>query len=179
MDHEFQIVERRCKICTSSLRDEIDLMLLGESKRPDGRQYRFADIVDWAGDQGLKLSEASLSRHFHNHVQPSIAQSLETQRYMEAVAKATGKKLSLHSALANVIATKALRLLNDSDLSEVDPEKVMRLALMAGRNSMHIEKAEHLLNRETADQVGEKLKREGLSPEIIREIEEQILGLRT
>jgi glutathione S-transferase len=174
---DFKITERRCKICMSSHRDDIDLMLLGETHREDGSQYRYADIVDWAAVRGLQVTEAGLSRHRNNHLQPSVMAALETQRYMEAISKATGRKLSVHSAVANVIATKTLRLLNDMDLETIDAEKVLRVAMRAAEVSLKIEKAERILTEEQVKSVDEKLSKAGLEPETLRQIREELYGL--
>lgn len=179
MEHgDFKIVERRCKICMSNLRDDLDLMLLGETHRDDGQQYRYSDIVDWAAARGLELHDSGLSRHRNNHLQPSVMMALETQNYMEAISKATGRKLSVHSAVANVVATKALKLLNDSDLKELDLEKVLRVAMRAAEVSLKIEKTERVWTEETVKSVDEKLSKAGLEPETLKSIRQDLYGLR-
>lgn len=177
MNNEFKIVEQKCKICMSPLRDQIDEMLSRELTQDDGRHYRYEDIVTWANDRGLYISESGLSRHRSNHQQPSLMAALDAQKYIDAVSAATGRKLSLHSALANVIVSKALRLLDDTDLKEIDLEKVMRLAVMAGRNAMHIEKAEKVLTKATVESVEEKLTKSGASPESIALVKSELYGL--
>lgn len=177
MQSEFKITEQKCKICMSPLRDQIDGMLSRELTRDDGDYYRYAQIVDWAAGRDLTVSESGLSRHRTNHQQPSLMAALDAQKYIDAVSAATGRKLSLHSALANVIVSKALRLLDDTDLKEVDLEKVMRLAVMAGRNAMHIEKAEKGLTKETVASVEEKLTKSGASPEAIALVKAELYGL--
>lgn len=175
--NDFKIVEQKCKICMSPLRDTIDGMLAREITQDDGRYYRYEGIVAWAAGQGLETSESGLSRHRSNHQQPSLMAALEAQNYVDAIGAATGRKLSIHSALSNIIVSKVLRLLDDSDLSEIDPEKAMRLAIMAGRNAMHIEKAEKLLTKATVDSVEEKLSKAGLAPETLQSIREDLYGL--
>lgn len=177
MSNEFKIVEQKCKICMSPSRDQIDGMLSREITQDDGRHYRYEDIVNWANDQGLTISESGLSRHRSNHQQPSLMAALDTQKYIDAVSAATGRKLSLHSALSNIIVSKALRLLDDTDLKEVDIEKVMRLAVMAGRNALHIEKTEAVLTKATVASVEEKLVRSGASPEAIKLVKEELYGM--
>lgn len=177
--HEFKITEQKCKICMSPHRDTLDAMLSRELTRDDGDYYRYSQIVDWATDRGLVISESGLSRHRTNHQQPSLMAALDAQRYIDAVGAATGRKLSLHSALSNIIVSKVLRLLDDTDLSQIDPEKAVRLALMAGRNAMHIEKAEKVLTKETADKIDEKLTKAGLEPETLKSIRTELYGLTT
>jgi glutathione S-transferase len=176
----FQIEERRCKICMSPERERIDAMLLGDTLFEDGRRYQYADIVAAAAGAGLQISKPGLSRHYSNHVQPSLRAMLQTQQTMEAVAKATGKRLSLHTVFANIVTQKVLRLLEDIDrdrLSEVPIEKLLRIGLMAGRNGLHLEKAERLLTAETVKSVEEKLTRAGLEPETLKQIKEELYGL--
>ena len=177
MTNDFKIVEQKCKICMSPLRDQIDGMLSRELTQDDGRHYRYEDIVTWANDRGLYISESGLSRHRSNHQQPSLSAALDAQKYIDAISAATGRKLSLHSALANVIVSKALRLLDDTDLKEVDLEKVMRLAVMAGRNAMHIEKAEKVLTKAAVESVDDKLTKAGLEPETLKSIRQELYGL--
>lgn len=177
MANDFKIVEQKCKICMSPHRDAIDAMLSRDLTRDDGEHYRYDDIVDWAAARGFTISESGLSRHRSNHQQPSLMAALEAQNYVDAIGAATGRKLSIHSALSNIIVSKVLRLLDDSDLSEIDPEKAMRLAIMAGRNAMHIEKAEKVLTKATVDTVEEKLTKSGASPEAIALVKAELYGL--
>lgn len=178
---DFKITERRCKICMSTHRDAIDLMLLGESHREDGSQYRYSDMVDWAAVRGLQVTEPGLSRHRNNHLQPSVMAALETQKYMEAISKATGKKLSLPRAFANVVLNKMLRYVNElgeDSLDGINPDRLLRTGLNAARAAMAIERAEELLTREqVAETVSEGLKRKGLTQETIQLIEREILGM--
>lgn len=179
MEHsDFLITERRCKACMSSLRGEIDARLLGDELHDDGTGWTYEEIVDFAAGRGLQLSPAALSRHRTNHLQPSVAMALETQRYMDAIAQATGRKLSVHSAVANVIATKTLKQLDDLDASEMDPEKLLRVALRAAEVSLKIEKAERYLSAETVEQIDETLVKAGLDPETLTQIRE-MYGLRS
>lgn len=174
----FKITSRRCKVCMSPLRDQIDLLLLGETTHEDGQIWKYSEIVDWCQAHGLIISEASLSRHRSGHLMPAVQAAVETQKAMDAIANATGKKLSLHSAVVNVIATKALRLLDQADLEDVDIDKVLRLAVQAARVSLQIEKVEHYLSKETAQEVSSKLAHNGVPEHVIRQIEEEVLGLR-
>jgi hypothetical protein len=176
----FQITERRCKTCMSPHREMLDAMLLGDDLQEDGSRYQYAGIVAAAAAVGLEISKPGLSRHYSNHLQPSLRAMLQSQQAMEAVAKATGKRLSLHSVFANIVTQKVLRLLEDIDrdrLEEVDLEKLLRIGLMAGRNSLHLEKAERLLTAETVKSVEEKLTKAGLEPETLKQIKEELYGL--
>lgn len=175
---QFLITERRCSVCMSPVRGDVDAMLLGEQRKADDVPYTYDEIVAWAAQRGVQLTPSSLSRHRHNHLQPAVQAAIETQRYMDAMAKATGRKLSLHSAVANVIASKTLRELNDLDVKEMDPEKLLRVALRAAEVSLKIEKAERLLTEEVVQQIDEKLVSAGLKPETLAEIR-RMYGLVT
>lgn len=176
---EYRITERRCKICMSPHRDQIDLMLLGEERQEDGELYRYADLVTWAADRSLAITEAGLSRHRNNHLQPAVMAALETQKYMDAVAKATGRKLSIHSAVANVIASKTLRLLNDLNLEDLNPERVLRVALRAAEVGLKIEQAERNLSDAVIDEVVDKVSKAGLAPDTLKAIREELYGLKS
>lgn len=174
----FRITERRCKVCTSPLRDRIDVMLLGEERRDDGRPYTYADVCDWAAAHGLEISEAGLSRHRNAHLQPAVMAALESERAMQAISTATGRQLSIHRALANVVVSKLLKRLNDDDALEgVGLEKALRVGMRAAEVALKLEKAERVWSAETAEAVKGKLRENGLSEDVIREIEEQVLGL--
>lgn len=174
---EFQVTERRCHVCSSALRAEIDARLLGDVRGPNDKLLTYVEITAWAAEHGVSLTPSGLSRHRHGHLQPSVMMALETQRYMDAIAKATGRKLSLHSAVANVIATKTLRQLDDLDAADIAPEKLLRVALRAAEVSLKIEKAEAMLSPEAAKQIDEKLTASGLAPDVLERIRKEVYGL--
>lgn len=175
---DFQVTERRCKVCMSPIRAEVDARLLGDVRTADDALFTYDDIVQWAIiEHDITLTPSGLSRHRHSHLQPSVLMALETQRYMDAIAKATGRKLSLHSAVANVIATKTLRELDGLDASKLDPEKLLRVALRAAEVSLKIEKAEQALSPEVAAKIDERLSNAGLKPEVLERIRTEIYGL--
>ncbi|GEM_PF-1004052 len=173
----FLLTERRCKVCTSPVRDAIDAMLLGETRGPNDELLTYEGIIAWAAEQGVTLTSSSLSRHRHNHLQPSLQMALETQRHMDAIATATGRRLTLHSAVANVIATKTLRLLDDMDVGEMRPDALLRIALRAAEVGLKLEKAEAALSPEVAKQIDDKLTAAGLSPEVLERIRTEVYGL--
>lgn len=169
---QFLITERRCSVCMSPVRADVDQMLLGEQRKPDDVPYTYDEIVQWAAERGVKLTPSSLSRHRHNHLQPAVVAAIETQRYMDAMAKATGRKLSLHSAVANVIASKTLRMLNDLDLADMKPGEVLRVAMRAAEVSLKIEQVERLLTEEVVQQIDATLVKSGLDPETLAKVRE-------
>lgn len=173
----FLLTERRCKVCTSPVRNAVDAMLLGETRGPDDQLLTYEAIIEFAAGEGVTLTASSLSRHRHNHLQPSLQMALETQRHMDAIAEATGRRLTLHSAVANVIATKTLRLLDDMDVSEIAPERLLRVALRAAEVGLKLERAEAALSPEVAKQIDDRLSAAGLSPEVLERIRTEVYGL--
>jgi glutathione S-transferase len=170
----------RCKICNSSLRDEVDRLLLGDTLHDDGSRFTYEEIVDWCAAQGLTTSTGALSRHRNNHLQPALAAALETQAVVDAITAATGKKLSLHTALANSVAAKVLRLLNEKsdELDKVALDKLLGWAWRYSEVAGKLERNEAALREDVAKTTSEKLTAKGISAETIKEIEEQILGMR-
>ncbi|MFC5596122.1 phage protein Gp27 family protein [Deinococcus cellulosilyticus] len=164
----------------SPLQEDIDMMLIGETRHEDGNPWTYGEIVDWCLYRGLELSVASLSRHRSNHLMPSVQASIEVERQMEAISKATGKKLSIHSALMNSIVMKVLRLLDDTDLSRDDIalDKALRVAVQASRVAMNLQKTEHEFSKEAAQEVSKGLRSRGIPEDVINQIEEEVLGLR-
>ena len=173
----FLLTERRCRVCMSPVRDEVDAMLLGETRGPNDELLTYDAIIAWAASRDVTLTSSSLSRHRHNHLQPSLQLALDTQRHMDAIAAATGRRLTLHSAVANVIATKTLRLLDDLDVGEMRPEQLLRVALRAAEVGLKLEKAEAALSPEVAKQIDDKLTAAGLSPDVLERIRTEVYGL--
>ncbi|NJK43495.1 MAG: DUF3486 family protein [Pleurocapsa sp. SU_196_0] len=155
-------------------------MLVGETLHEDGTRFEYAEIIDWASAHGLQISAGGLSRHRTNHLNPAVQAALETERMISAVSAATGKKLSLHTAIANAIAAKALRVLNDrdGDFDAMQLEKLLTLALRSGEVASRLERTEAAVTKEIAEVATEKMQQRGISAEVIAEIEEQILGMR-
>lgn len=173
----FLVTERRCRVCMCSLRTTVDAMLLGETRDADDQPYTYEAIIAFAAEQGVTLTASGLSRHRHGHLQPSLQMALETQRHMDAIAEATGRRLTLHSAVANVIATKTLRLLDDLDVREIDPERLLRVALRAAEVGLKLERAEAALSPEVAKTIDDKLSAAGLAPEVLERIRTEVYGL--
>jgi hypothetical protein len=179
-DNLFTITERRCKVCMSKLREQIDGMLMGDIEL-ENRKYTYAEIIAFALESGLELSAGGLTRHRANHLMPSMRRMLETQRNMEAIEKATGKKLSLPRVFTGLVLSKILRQLEDLDeveLKLVDPLKLMREGTRAAQAALQIEKAESLLSpKEMSEAIKPALEKKGISQETIELIEKEILGL--
>lgn len=169
--------EARCKICNSPLRDEIDEMLLGNHCKDDGSRWRMEEIVDWGRERGLHTSIAALSRHKNNHLNPAIQAALETERMVEAISQATGRKLSVARAYANAVLAKTLRVLDDLDWQSLDDNQRLRAidrGLRAGEVLSRLERADVRL--EVAAKVEATLSEAGASAEIIRRVRE-VYGL--
>lgn len=167
----------RCKVCVSALREEIDSMLMGEARKADGAVYKYEEIVQWVLERDLEVSVGGLSRHRNNHLMLAVGQALETQQVMDAISKATGKQLSLHAAVVNVIAHKALRLLDKMELENLDPIKALNLAVRSAEAALRLEKTERILTKDVVQKVEEKLKASGLEPEKLEIIKKELYGL--
>jgi glutathione S-transferase len=166
----------RCKICTSSLRDEIDRLLLGEG---EGR-LTYAEIVDWCAAKGLQTSTGALSRHRNNHLQPALAAALETQAVVDAITAATGKKLSIQSAVVNIVTTHILRRLNsleDNELGGVKLEALLKLVPRLAEVAGKLEKTETALSETQVQAVGAKLETAGLDKATLERIKKELYGL--
>lgn len=169
--------EPRCKICNSPLRDEIDQMLLGNELKEDGTRWRMEEVVQWCLDRGLHTSIAALSRHKNNHLNPAIQAAIETERMVEAISAATGRKLSVARAYANAVLAKTLRVLDDLDWQSLDDNQRLRAidrGLRAGEVLSRLERADVRL--EVAAKVEQTLSEAGAGAEIIRRVRE-IYGL--
>lgn len=57
-------------------------------------------------------------------------------------------------------------------------ERALRVGMRASEVALKLEKAERVWSAETTEQVKGKLREKGLSEDVIREIEEQVLGLQ-
>jgi hypothetical protein len=181
----FKLHSRRCTVCRHPERDNIDLMLVGEERSLENdERMTYDEIISFANASGPTISRAALGRHYNNHVKPSWQTYLETQRQMDAIAEATGRKLTLPSVFTNILISKGLKMLDrldDDDLAELNPVQVLRLMNDAARNALHLERAEALLTKQTVQEIDEKLtsklNEKGISPEILATIREQVYGL--
>ncbi len=171
----------RCKVCNSSLRDSVDKMLLGDTTHDDdGSRYTYLEIVDWCAAHGLSISTGGLTRHRNSHLQPALAAALETQAVVDAITAATGKKLSLQTAMTNIVTTMILRRINaasEEELNTLDLENMLKLVPRIAEVGGKLERTEHGLAHKTVEAVGEKLNNAGLEPEVIERIKKDLYGL--
>lgn len=77
----------RCHACQSPLRPQIDAMLLGHSRKPDGSRYRYGDIVEWAARHGTRISRGGLSRHMRHLEEGLVSPRAMIPRYLRELAK--------------------------------------------------------------------------------------------
>lgn len=170
---------RLCKVCSlpDDLRDRVDDMLLGEETEADGRPYSHAGIALWLKEQGYEVSESSVRRHAR-HLAPALEQVLRMERMVEAVERATGKRLSYAAALANIVVHKTLRLLEEAELTpeSVDLEKMLRLGLRAAEVALAVERTDRSVREEAARKVEERLQG-SVPPEVLEAVKREIYGL--
>lgn len=110
------LMRPRCKVCTSAVREGIDLRLMGKETHDDGERYTFDEIVDWAAAHGTQISKAGLSRHRTDHLMPDVLGAIEAQRQVEAIAQATGQTLGMETAFLNMLVNKAIRALDGAEV---------------------------------------------------------------
>lgn len=155
------------------MRDEIDQMLLGNELKEDGTRWRMEEIVQWCRDRGLHTSMAALSRHKNNHLNPAIQAAIETERMVEAISAATGRKLSVARAYANAVLAKTLRVLDDLPWDELDADQRLRAithGLRAGEVLSRLERAD--VRAEVAARVEEVLTEAGVAEDLKAKVRE-------
>jgi DNA-binding NarL/FixJ family response regulator len=100
------------------------------------------------------------------------------ERMVEAVERATGKRLSYAAALANIVVHKTLHLLEEAELTpeSVDLEKMLRLGLRAAEVALAVERTDRSVREEAARKVEERLQG-SVPPEILEAVKREIYGL--
>ncbi|WP_243092556.1 phage protein Gp27 family protein [Thermus hydrothermalis] len=171
---------RLCKVCAlpEEVRDRVDDMLLGEEVEADGRPYSHAGIAAWLKARGYEVSESSVRRHVR-HLSPALERALEMERLVDAVERATGKRLSFAHALANIVVHRALRYLDAVELTpdQVEPEKMLRIGLHAAQTLLSLERVDRRVKEEAAQVVEERLRARQIEPEVIEAIKRDLYGL--
>jgi hypothetical protein len=170
------LMRPRCKVCTSAVREGIDLRLMGKETHDDGERYTFDEIVDWAAAHGTQISKAGLSRHRTDHLMPDVLGAIEAQRQVEAIAQATGQTLGMETAFLNMLVNKAMRKLGEHELA--DDGKWLGTVVRGIEVLLKVKRQELVISREKMEEAKGKMRRGGLSEDAIREIEESVLGLK-
>jgi hypothetical protein len=107
---EPRIYEWKCKICKSDYRDEIDALIL--------RGTKYEDIVNFAAERGLSISESGITRHKQSH---TLAPRSEVTKRLE------NSELAAHA-----LYTRIMRELHDRDLKELATAELLTHARGAG-----------------------------------------------
>ncbi|MHA0043470.1 hypothetical protein [Deinococcus sp. PEB2-63] len=171
------LLRPRCKVCNSPVREGIDLRLLGKETDEDGERFTFEQIIDWAAAHGTVISKAGLSRHRTDHLMPDVLGAIEAQRQVDAIAQATGQTLGMEQAFLNMLVNKAIRSLDGAEL-DLTQKGAINGVIRAIEALLKVKKAEVVFSREKLDAAKNTMRGKGLSEEAIREIEEQVLGLK-
>lgn len=171
------LLRPKCRVCSSPLRQEIDLRLMRKEMRDDGEPYTFEQIVDWAEEQGLKTSKAGLSRHKTDHLMPDVLGAIEAQRQVEAIAQATGQTLGMETAFLNMLVNKAMRALGEKDL-DISAKGVLGSTIRAIETLLKVRKAEVAFSKEKLEAAKSTMRKAGVSDDTIRAVDE-LLGVRT
>lgn len=168
---------RRCKVCglPDEVRDRVDDMILGEEVDEVGRPFSFQGISEWLKGEGHDISESSVRRHAR-HMSPALERALEMERMVEAVERATGKRIPFASALANIIVHRTLRQLEGLDLSQVEPERLLRIGLQAAEVVLRLERMDRTLKEQVVEKVGQKLKGQ-IDLALLEELKREVYGL--
>ena len=174
------LLRPRCKVCSSALRQDIDLRLMRkELHEESGEPYSYDEIIGWAAGQGLTISKAGLSRHKTEHLMPDVLQAIEAQRQVEAIAQATGQTLGMETAYLNMLVNKAMRKLSETELN--DDGSWLQTSVRAIEALLKVRKAEVQFSAaklaEADKKIAEVGRTQGLSPETLRAIREQVYGL--
>ncbi|BDP42909.1 hypothetical protein DAETH_28780 [Deinococcus aetherius] len=181
MDYDINALMRpKCKVCSSSIRQGVDLRLMGkEVDEESGERYSYEEIVDWAAAHGLQISKAGLSRHKSDHLMPDVLGAVEAQRQVEAIAQATGQVLGMETAFLNMLVSKAMRALDGVDL-EMNP-KVLNATVRSIEVLLKVRKAELALTRDKIAEADKKVTalaaQSGMAPDVLRAIRRDLYGL--
>lgn len=174
------LMRPRCKVCTSAVREGIDLRLMGKETHDDGERYTFDEIVDWAAAHGTQISKAGLSRHRTEHLMPDVLGAIEAQRQVEAIAQATGQTLGMETAFLNMLVNKAMRALGDAEL-DISAKGVLGSTIKAIETLLKVRKAEVQFSREKLEAADKAItataQAKGLAPDVLLAVRRDLYGL--
>ncbi|GBF05857.1 hypothetical protein DAERI_060117 [Deinococcus aerius] len=182
MDYDISALLRpKCKVCSSSIRQGIDLRLMGkEVDEESGERLSYEEIIDWAAAHGLQISKAGLSRHKGDHLMPDVLGAIEAQRQVEAIAQATGQVLGMETAFLNMLVNKAIRALDGANL-DLTQKGAIGGVVRAIETLLKVKKTEVAFSREKVKEAGKKLastgRNAGISEETLQVILRDVYGL--
>lgn len=183
-----RVNSQRCKICSAPepIRKQIDLMVMREIRDADDEPFTYRQIVDWAAEHGLRISTASLSRHYKNHIRPSTTGMLQTLSMLESMSEATGSPLTLARVSANIILHKMVEMMDSVEPETweaiaADPAMIMSFmqrGVTAARAVTQIEKIGQVVDVGLiADATAKKLEERGISADTVAMIRRDVLGM--
>lgn len=167
------LLRPKCKVCSSQLRQDIDLRLMRKEVKDDGEPYSYDELVDWAAARGLSISKAGLSRHRTDHLMPDVLGAIEAQRQVEAIAQATGQSLGMETAFLNMLVNKAMRKLSEHELT--DDGKWLGTVVRSIETLLKVKKQEVMFSKEKLQEAQKTMRSNGVSEDTIQ-IVNQILG---
>ncbi|WP_295823350.1 hypothetical protein [uncultured Deinococcus sp.] len=171
------LLRPRCKVCSSSVREGIDLRLLGKETDEDGERYTFEQIIDWAAAHGTVISKAGLSRHRTDHLMPDVLGAIEAQRQVDAIAQATGQTLGMEQAALNILLNKWMRALSNQEEFDLSAKGALNAGIRAVEALLKVKKAELSFSREQLDKAKDTMRGKGVSEDTLRMLDE-VLGAR-
>lgn len=170
------LLRPKCKVCSSQLRQGVDLRLMRKEVHEDsGEPFSYDEILDWAAAHGLTISKAGLSRHKTDHLMPDVLGAIEAQRQVEAIAQATGQVLGMETAYLNMVVNKAMRALESVELKA--DGKWLDSSLRAIETLLKVRRAEVVFSKEKIDAAKGKMRTAGVSEEALRTMDE-LLGVQ-
>lgn len=173
------LLRPRCKVCSSPLRQDIDLRLMGKETDEDGERLGYDQIIDWAAAHGLVISKAGLSRHKTDHLMPDVLTAIEAQRQVEAIAQATGQTLGMETAFLNMLTNKAMRKLGEHELN--DDGKWLGTVVRGIEVLLKVKKQEVAFSKEKLAEADKAItataKAKGLDAETLQAIRRDLYGL--
>lgn len=173
------LLRPKCKVCSSPLRQDIDLRLMGKETDEDGERLSYDQIIDWAAAHGLVISKAGLSRHKSDHLMPDVLGAIEAQRQVEAIAQATGQTLGMETAFLNMLTNKAMRKLGEQELS--DDGKWLGTVVRGIEVLLKVKRQEVAFSKEKLAEADKKItetaRAKGLDAETLKKIREELYGL--
>lgn len=176
------LLRPKCKVCSSPLRSEVDLRLMGKEVRDDdGERYSYDEIIDWAAAHGLNLSKAGLSRHRTDHLMPDVLGAIEAQRQVDAIAQATGQTLGMEQAAMNILLNKWMRALDKVEDLDLNAKGALGAGVRAVEALLKVKKAELHFSKEKLAEADKKItataQAKGLDAETLAAIRRDLYGL--
>jgi len=125
---------RKCKVCKSRLKDEIERLILE-------RKLGYRMIARWAQNQGEDLSRDNIYQHHKRHMK-EMEESVKVPRFMVRKdgksSKRVAKDLSYHAMLRDLIS----KIYEKVDVEQLDEKDMLKILHLLARLTDLISKVE-------------------------------------